>query len=201
MKIRFILLLSVVLLLNACATTEVLNLWVDDSAKPQKLSKIFVVGVGQEDTYRRIFEQKLVLELQRDGVDAVSLYSIFGDKLDIDKAEIDAAIKEHGVDGVILVQTVDSSKKEIYTPGMVVVTSTGYNSGWHGYYGGGYQAYRTPGRTYNYREATVETVIYVLDGDKPIWRALTRTTEEKKFEMIESYIKGIHKPLLDSGLF
>ena len=200
MRIRIVLFLCAVLLLNGCATTEVLNVWKDDGADQQKLQKIFVVGVIQEEAYRKIFEQKMVIELQRDGVEAVSFYSVFGDRLEIDKAEAAAAIKKYGVDSVLLVRLVDSEKKEIYTPGMTVVTATGYNSGWHGYYGSGYQAYRTPGRTYNYREATVETIIYDIAGDKPVWSALTRTTEEKKFELIESYIKGIRRPLMASGL-
>lgn len=201
MKVRLLMLVGIVVLLSGCATTEVLNVWKDDVEAPVKLTKVFVAGVGQEDTYRRIFEQKLVLELQRDGLEAVSLYSVFGDRLKVSEEEANAAIKEHGTDGIIFAQLVDSEKKEVYTPGMTVVTSTGYSSGWYGYYGGGYQAYRTPGRTYNYREATVETVIYSFKRDKPVWRALTRTTEEKKFELIESYIKGIHRPLLESGLF
>ena len=199
MKIRIILMLVVVLLLSGCAKTEVLNVWVDEAVTPQKLNKFFVVGLGKETAYRKILEQKMVTELKRNGVEAISLYSVFGDRLDIEEVEAIAAIKEHGVDGVILIQLIGSDKKEVYTPGMTVVTSTAYNSGWYGYYGGGYQAYRTPGRTYNYREATVETVIFTLGSKEPVWSVLTRTTEEKKFEVIEAYIKGVHKTLLKSG--
>lgn len=201
MKWRIVLLVCSVVLLNACATTEVLNVWKQDGESPQKLQKLLVVGVLQEPAYRKIFEQKLVKELQRDGVQAVPTFEQLGVKEKPSEEEARALINEHGADGVLLVRLVDSETKQVYTPGMTVMVSNSYNAGWYGYYGGAYSVYNTPGRTYNYTEVTVETVIFDLASDKPVWSAVTRTTEEKKFEAIESYIKGIHGPLSASGLF
>ena len=201
MRIKVVLLLCVVLFVGGCASTEILNVSKDETANPEKLNKVLVIGVIKAEAYRKIFEQKMVLELQRNGIEAISLYSIFGDRLEFEKDEAHAAMQEQGVDGVLLMQLVDSEKKQVYTAGMTVVTSTGYGGGWYGYYGSGYQTYRTPGRTYNFKEVTAETIIFSLKEDKPVWSALTRTTEEKTFELIESYIKGIHTPLVESGLF
>ena len=66
MKARLLSLLCSLLLLTGCQTTEVLNIWSDDS-QSEKFSDVLVIAIFKEPAYRNIAEQRLVEVLQAQG--------------------------------------------------------------------------------------------------------------------------------------
>ncbi len=203
MKTRCILFCCGIMMLSACATTEVVKTWKDDS-QTQKFSKIFVLAVVKEPAYRRLVEHKLVAILQQAGADALVTYDLFPDADLIDKAAAARAIQDNDVDGVMVVRLVDTKKETVYTPGTTYIRGGyggRYGGGWHGYYGGGYRRMRTPGYSTAYNISTVESTIFHAGTNERVWSTITKTTETSVASAIDSYIKAIDKPLKSSGLF
>ncbi len=203
MKTRCILLCCGIMMLSACATTEVVKTWKDDS-QTQKFSKIFVFAVVKEPAYRRLVEHKLVAILQQAGAEAHVTYDLFPDADLIDKATAAAALKDNAVDGVMVVRLVNTKKETVYTPGTTFIRGGydgRYGGGWHGYYGGGYRIMRTPSYSTEYNISTVESTIFHASTNKRIWSTITKTTETSVDSAIDSYIKAIDQPLKSSGLF
>jgi hypothetical protein len=203
MKKRFLLLFVSGLLLTSCATTEVLDTWKDDS-QTEKFSTIFVLAVIKEPAYRNLLENKLVNVLKDTGVTAYPTHLFFPQADQIDEAAAAAAIKEKGVDGVMVVRLVDTKNETVYTPGTTYIEDGyggRYSRGWYGYYGRGYRVVSTPGYTTQYNISTVESAIFNTDTKKRVWSTITQTSETSVPSAINSYIKAIGNPLKSSGLF
>jgi hypothetical protein len=203
MKTRFFLICCTVLILAGCATTEVIDTWKDDS-QIQKFTKIYVLAVVKEPTYRRMVEYELVKILEEAGVDSQATFDLFPNVDQIDKTAASASIKENGVDGVMVVRLVDTKQETVYTPGETYVSGAyggRYRGGWHGYYGGGYRVMSTPGYSTEYYISTVESTIYRTDENKRAWSTMTETSETSVPDAIDSYIKAMDKQLKSSGLF
>ena len=203
MRKSFLLLFGSTLLITACATTEVLDTWKDDS-QTEKFTTVFVLGVIKEPAYRNLLENKLVNVLKDAGVNAYPTHMFFPQADLIDKAAAADAIKDKGVDGVMVVRLVDTKNETVYTPGTTYIESGyggRYNRGWYGYYGGGYRVVSTPGYTTQYNISTVESTIFNTNTEKRVWSTITQTSETTVPDAINSYIKAIGNPLKSSGLF
>jgi hypothetical protein len=59
---------------------------------------------------------------------------------------------------------------------------------------------QTPGHTTEYSISTVETRLFDVAAEKPVWTAITETSETSVDSAISSYVKAITKPLGESGL-
>ena len=203
MKKRLLLLFVSGLLLTACATTEVLDTWKDDS-QTEKLTTVFVLGVIKEPAYRNLLENKLVKVLQDIGVTAYPTHLFFPQADQIDETAAADAIKEKGVDGVMVVRLVDTKNETVYTPGTTYIEGDyggRYNRGWYGYYGRGYRVVSTPGYTTQYNISTVESTFFKPNTENRIWSTLSQTSETTVPDAIDSYIKAIGTPLKSSDLF
>lgn len=203
MRKFFFLMFGILLLLAACATTEVLDTWKDES-QTEKLTSVFVLGVIKEPAYRNLLENKLVKVLQDIGVTAHPTHLLFPQADRIDETAAAVAIKEKGVDGVLVVRLVDTKNETIYTPGTTYIEDGyggRYNRGWYGYYGRGYRVVSTPGYTTQYNISTVESTIFKPNTENRLWSTITQTSETSVPAAIGSYIKAIRTPLQSSGLF
>jgi len=200
---KFLCAVALVLLLAACATTKVLNVWKDETFQGGRFSKALIVGVIEEPAYRRIFEDKMVEVLKAAGVVAYASYTVFPDPGQIDRGAAIEQIHSLGVDAVLVTRLVDSRNETIYTPGTTYVREDPFygRRGWYGYYGGSYTVMQTPGHTTEYSISTVETNVFDAESEKPVWSAVTETAETSVTKAIDSYVKAIAEPLRASGLF
>lgn len=203
MKARLLSLLCSLLLLTGCQTTEVLNIWSDDS-QTEKFSDVLVIAILKEPAYRNIAEQRLVEVLQAQGVEAESAGILYPHEGPMDQDIIDGMVAQSSADGVMIVRLVDARKETVYTPGTTYVPGGyggRYSMGYYGYYGGGYTVMSTPGYTTEYNISTVETTLFSTATNKRVWSTITETTETSVNKAIDSYIKVIGKTISESKLF
>ena len=190
------------LMLTGCSTTEVIDTWENDSQT--KFTRIFVLAVVKEPAYRSLVENRLVDSLRENGVQAHAAYERFPNVDLIDESVIATAVKDSGVDGVMVVRLVDTKKETVYMPGTTYVDGGyggRYSRGWYGYYGGGYRVMTTPGYTTEYSISTVESTIFDAVTNERAWSALTRTSETDVASAINSYTETMRKTLKSSGPF
>ena len=203
MKTRLISLLCSFLLVTGCQTTEVLNVWSDDS-QGEQFSDVLVIAILKEPAYRNIVEQRLVEVLQAQGVEAESASILYPQEGPMDQDIVDGMVARSSADSVMIVRLVDARKETVYTPGTTYVPGGyggRYSMGYYGYYGGGYTVMSTPGYSTEYNISTVETTLFSTATNKRVWSTITETTETSVSKAIDSYIKVIDKSISESGLF
>jgi hypothetical protein len=191
------------LLVTACATTRVLNVWENDAFRGRTYGRLLVVGVIEEPAYRRLFENEMVEMLQRAGVEAHASYDLFPNTDQIDEIGAVGQVRARGIDAVLVTRLVDTRTETVYTPGTTYVDPVGGLGGyrgWYDYYGGSYRVMTTPGHTTEYSITTAETHLFDVAAEKPAWTAITETSETSVAAAIQSYVKAIAEPLRESGL-
>ena len=198
MKIKLLLLCSIVLLTTSCATTEVLDSWKENS-QTEKFTSIFVFGLAKEPVYRAILERQLTNLLKDAGVEAHTTFDLFPNLDSIDKAEAAAVIKNKGGDGVIVARLVGKSGetlvlrgKTLYLGGAAIHDS----DGWHSYY----TTVSSLDMVVDNTIAKVETVIFNVATKKRVWTSLTETKDTTAPDIIESYNKALVRQLKSNGL-
>lgn len=136
--------------LQNCATTKVTNYWKNDQASMEQFrqQKIFVIARTNSNLTRATLEQEIVMQLAKDGIDALPSYQKFPElnpeteMSDERIAQIKEIIENDGFGGVIMVSVKD--KKETTTTTQNGGYMGGGYNGYYGRYGGFYNYYRQP---------------------------------------------------------
>jgi len=157
--------------------------------------------MAAEDIFKETFEKR--------GVKAVASYKIMPTSIKVSKETIKAAIADHDIDAVFVVQFVGSEKAKEVVPGY---TETRYgNRGRNGYYryydyryGGGYdtQTYHRDTYTVEYNNVTIDNKLFKVAGESLIYQAQTKTVNAEKFDTVVKQIADkVSKDIAQKGLF
>jgi hypothetical protein len=111
--------LLVGLLAWGCAGTRMQDVVVYHPTPPQPFSKFLVLGVHEDARVRRLFENAFVAELGRQGVTGIQSYKSIYEERAITLPNVERAIRETGVDGLITVRVFDAHLQP--KPGQPVV--------------------------------------------------------------------------------
>jgi hypothetical protein len=184
------------ILLSACASTELTHTWVDENYKGKVFSKFLVIGVSDEVSVRRSFETKFVKELTEAGVDAVSSANAIDIPEDkqLEKEPILEAVRKYQCDAVIITHLVGVEQKDVYT----YDPPTPYYGGYFGHYHSVYAYVHTPGYYTTHTYVRLETNVYDVETEKPVWSGQSKTWEtgsKKKTtdEVIEVVVRDMKK--------
>ncbi|HXW04712.1 MAG TPA: hypothetical protein VD833_05745 [Vicinamibacterales bacterium] len=160
--------------------------------------KVAALVISQDDSLRVSGEEALVRELTPRGLQMVATYRI------VPKPELETAEKakpwygQAGVEGVIAVRPVSSEKVRTYTPG--TWTAPYYSSFWN-YYGYGWGAYYTPGRSSEDTVVVIETLIFSLAQDALIWAGVSETKNPRQLQQfVGDLVKATVKEMQKQGL-
>lgn len=203
--------LSLVMLLSGCVGTTVQNVWKADGYTG-KISSVLVLGATKDRAIRRMFEAELSSLLRTKGVDATPSFSLFMSDDIIDKQVILDKAYENNIDSVIVTQVLDvKSYKERITdinhlpsyPGVYRYSDCyltyRHPCSWYDYYWHGYSTLRTYDVEYIVSHA--ETGLYLLDGERIVWSALTETeTVDDVAESVSEMVAVIVAQLEKDGL-
>jgi hypothetical protein len=186
--------ISVMILLGACATTKLTNTWVDETYRGSPVSDILVIGVTDEETTRRSYENRFVKRLEAIGVEAVSsadAIRIPANKK-LDKEVILQAVNKYKNDAVLITHLVGVDKKEVYTP----PTYSVHPGGFYGYYGHVYGMVHTPGYYTEHTYIRLETTLYEVKTEKPLWSGQSQTwNPESDRQLMNEVIKVVIKDM------
>ena len=194
-------------LLAGCASTSLLSSWESPDYRGGPMKTLAVFAMVKDDELRRFAEDRMVEKIPA-GTRATAGHKLF-DKPDEDKEKVRAALIEAGYDSVLISRLVTVEKTQTYVPphthfiqtGPYVVASPYYGN-FIGYYGQGFVIVQTtPGYTVENTTVVVETVLYKLPEDKPIWTATTRSLDPRsRPEMVEAISHIVETELQKKGL-
>ena len=192
-------LIFVVMLLDACASTQLNATW-KDPAYEGSPGKVMVIGVAKSPVRRRIFEDEFVRQLNAWGTEAIASYTVLPDKEQSDRAVIAQKVKELGANTVLITRMVSKKTVQVYVPGTPYFPPPFYGT-WPDYYGYGYQSMYSPGYVTENEYAVIETNLYDARNEKLIWAASSETgVSGTDYELIKSYISIMVKAMAKQGL-
>ena len=187
------------LLLTACATTQINSVWKDPSYQTRP-ARIFVIGVARDPVNRRLFEDEFVAQLKARGTDAIASYTVLPDRQQDDHDAIAAEVKELGADTILITRLVSKRIVQTYVPGTAYMPPPYYGS-WPSYYGYGYHYMYTPGYIAEDEYAIIETNLYEARSDKLVWAASSETgISNPNMSVIQGYIAVMVKNMIGLGL-
>lgn len=205
---------STVLLVVAlwgCAGTTLQNVWKDDGYAG-RVTSVLVLGATKDRTIRRMFESELSALLRTKGINAIPSFSLFMSDDVIDKNVILDKAQESQIDSVLITQVLDvKSYKERITdinhmpryPGFYRYSDCymtyRHPCGWYDYYWTGYSTVRT--YDIEYLVSHAETGLYLLEGERMVWSALTETeTVDDVAESVREMVTVIVNQLEKDGM-
>jgi len=190
------LLLLILTVALGCASTRIVDTWRDPTFSGS-LKRIMVIGVTRQAGIRRTFEDELVRELEAKGVRGVASYTLIPEDGEVPKERLAQAVKESGVEGVLITRLVKVEKRTQVYPATYVGPPY---LGFYRYYSWAWVGYYEPPQIYTYDLVTAETNLFDAATDKLIWSTTTQTYPNDVKKDIRDFAGVIVKVLADSHL-
>ena len=184
------------LVLAACTTTQETVEWRDPTYVGQKFDNILVIGVAKEGTVRRVFESNLVDGLTRKQLTAIPSFRIMDQNEKISEEAVKAAIAGKNIDAVLVTHLIGVEEKEVYRP-----PTSSPRRGYYGHYSAAYARAYQPGYYQRYKVVKLETTLYDVKTEKPVWSMQSDTIDPKsKGKLIRTAIEAVIKALSEQAL-
>jgi hypothetical protein len=202
LRVRVVLLIcGLSLLLSGCASTSLTNQWKNPTAVPRHYQKLLVVGIANDITLRRAYENFLADDLRKLGVTAVKSTEYLPQDLKLDREQVKTMVKECGADGVITtrVSGVKDDTLLISQSGVGLDPAMGPSpEGWdlYTFYGGIAMAPVAQ----NFQTAVLETRLFDVKSATLVWIGSTTSFDsDQQFKTSRDLAKLIAATLKKEG--
>jgi hypothetical protein len=184
------------LLLAGCASTKIESTWKSPELASKRIQRFAVFGVSGSPSGRIAFEDALTQRLQQRGLPAVPGYDIVAFDERPPKEEVIQRLKAKEIDGV-LVSRVDRRTTKTETP-PVFVGGGVYSTGFYDYW---YAPVAVGSYTTESNEFIVESILYDLSDNKPLWMARSNTSRTSPGKFAQDIGGPVADALKSSGAF
>jgi hypothetical protein len=156
--------------LISCATTTLTGAWKEPSFNTP-IKNVLIVGIGNEESTRRIFEEIISKDIIKAGVPAVQSIKYFTSHKKINKKSLQPLIKKYKFDTVIVVTLAASSRDKRYKG----TSDPDRFKSMYGQYGM-FNSYSGNRKHYNPSETvSIEINMYETKQAKLVWAIATDT--------------------------
>ncbi|WNH07752.1 hypothetical protein [Thalassobellus suaedae] len=200
---RAIMYVMVILILASCSSARMTDTWVNKALIISHPKKVLVVGLTENLTARKIFEEQLKTELNKRGIEAVESYDVFEStftSLKQTEKDIQNEIKKLTQDGfdTILISVVKGvDEKESYSGNRYMMDYYWRGFGW--YYFLYQDAYFIDGYYDRYKVYHIESSLYNLKANNEkslVWVASYNLVDPRQINSsVSNYVKAIIKSL------
>jgi hypothetical protein len=190
-------------MLGGCASTSLVNQWKNPTVTPRAYEKFLVVGVANDITLRRAYENLLVEDLQKLGVNAVKSIDYLPQDLKPDREQVKVMLKECGADAVITTRAARVQDETVYLEGfreIGYVAGSAYssdpNSDFYMFYAG---VVDMPAAQ-DMQTAILETRLFDVKSSALVWIASTSSFDsDRQFKAIHDLAQLIAATLRKEG--
>jgi len=159
--VKTVLCLFTAALLTGCASLKVVETWHKPAVQTHQ--KIMILGIGSDETKRKLFEDIVVDELRHRMITAVASHTILPDLDKTDRAGVVAAVHAAGCDAVLATRVLKKGDDTV-TQQSLSGASPGYVYG------------ASPLTTYgDFLKATLQANLYDAKTEELIWSATFKT--------------------------
>lgn len=177
--------------------TTVPPAWRNPELPRVPFTKLFVMGVGRNDEYRRLYEDSMVRALQDQGAGAQPSWTLFPEGEKLDAARVLVAVEQRGFDAVVIARLRSVHEEEEYVPAAPLTSSDAFMSG----YEEAYAVKSAPAHLKTNTTYRVETSVYSVRDQMAAWLVLSDTVNPASVEdVIQSVSARIAAQMKAEGL-
>jgi hypothetical protein len=183
-------------------TTTIPLAWKNPSYTGGSFKKLFVIGVGKDDSTRRLFEDTFATAIASEGAAAQASWGHLPQSEQLSKEEIRAAIEGGDFDGVLITRVLGVNQSQEYVPPSTHTVPTGYyGRGYYGYYGTSYTIVHEPGYYKTNTTFRLETNLYSVATGDLVWSGQSDTLNPESIKgVIDSMTAAVAKKLKSEKL-
>jgi len=190
-----------ILVISSCANTKLTSVWMDQQKAGQSFNDILVIGIGEEEHNRRLFEEEFTTQLSAAGIESEVSYKILPQGTVINRDTVVAAIEGKNIDAVIVTHLVGVDEETVYRTSMDYRPTYGYYNGLYNYYPHVHTYVHQPGYYTTHEVVKLETNLYEVSTEELVWSAQSRSfAPESAKEVIDDLVKLVIKDMKDKGL-
>jgi hypothetical protein len=184
--------------ITACATAKPTAEWRDRAYAGDAFDNILIVGISDQVTARRAYENNFVDRLGEEKIKATAAFAVMPDNARPTEENIRAVIKDIRFDAVLITHLV-GVKENIAPP--ITYRPAGYDDSFYGYYGHvGTYVYQ-PGYYRRHTYVKLETNLYDANSEALVWSMQSETIDpNSRQKLIDANIKVVVKRLKAQGL-
>jgi len=205
-KVTFVALaLLAVGLVGGCkkgASTTIPLSWKNPNFSSTSFKKLFVIGVGEDDGARRLFEDTFAKAIAAEGTAAQASWGHLPQTEKLTEEQVRSAIDGGDFDGVLITHLLSVDQdKEYIPPSTYTVPTHTYGYGYYGYYGASYEVVHQPGYYKTNTTFRVETNLYAVGTGELVWSGRSDTVNpESLTDVIDSMTAAVAKKLKEEKL-
>jgi len=204
------------LLLVGCSSTKITASWVDPNLNRSQVRSILVLGVSEEEIFRRSFEDTMVSRLRLRGLQAAPGYSSFSGNELPERQDLEKLISSQKADSVLVSRLVGVHQETVVSPGYTTSFGPPYPApywgsrhyphgypygGWYDYYAGSYETIHYPPQVTQYQVYTIETTLYLVASDQPVWSARAELLQKDDMNrVLVEFVDRLVKNMVDQGV-
>jgi hypothetical protein len=190
-----------VLAASACSksqtNTTIPATWRNPEFTGDPFTKLFVVGVGRNGAYRRLYEDNMVRALEGQGAMAEASWVEFPENDKLDAAKVFSAVSHGNFDAVVITRLLSVDEEVEYVPGKPPTSSDLYMAG----YDKAYAVNSDPGYYTTNTRYRVETALYSARDGMVVWLVHSETVNPDSVEeVIQSVSSSVAKKMKADGL-
>lgn len=177
--------------------TTVPGAWRNTEYSGVPFTSFFVIGIGRNDEYRRLYEDSMVKALMERGASARASYESFPDTEKLDRARVLVAVDHAGYDAVVIARLDDVKEQQVYVPARPATSSDEYMGG----YDEKYAVNSDPAHYEKRVTYRVETSVYSIHEKLLAWVAYSDTLNPDSIEdLIHMVSTNLAKRMKADGL-
>lgn len=196
---RALIFLVAAVALSACSKTKtsIPLSWRNPTVEQTSFKKLFVIGVGENDGGRRLFEDTFAKSLAGQGSAAQASWGVLPQSTQLTEEQIRGAIEGGDFDGVLITRLLGVDQSEQYVPPSTHTVPTSYHGyGYYGYYGTSYAVVHEPGYFKTNTTFRLETNLYSVATSDLVWSGQSETLNpESLTDVIDSMTTAVAKKL------
>lgn len=194
--ISVLILCSLMILIESCSTSVLVDEWNDPSFHESPLKKILIIAIRKNPIQRRIWEDAFVGELSKKGVISTSSYKLFPDALP-DTDQVIETVQKNSFDGILVTRILQKETETHYIESYVTSESKLRYNPFRNSYSTYYRDVEHPGFV---DSSTVDRrgieVWIIRDKERIIWGATSNTPEGNSLETVKNNIVDLVIPEL-----
>ncbi|MEE2729447.1 MAG: hypothetical protein VYA55_01440 [Pseudomonadota bacterium] len=191
-----LILLPLVLMLSACASTQIEEAWTLPGYTPPAAEqrKVLVVTLAAQETMRKGFELAFVQELEQKGILAVPSHQWIVDSTTINRDTLRPIVAQNGITSVLVSSLRGVEKAQTYQPPQQVGPGDNLYRNFDTYMVYSSSGQHVPGDFVEITEYLLETNLFNAANEKLSWSVRTRTTEQTTLEKgVRSVVSAVIK--------
>lgn len=169
-------------LLTGCASTKVIDSWRDEGYAGRP-AKILLLAVAKERGPRTLMEEEFARQLKARGVESLLGTTVFPEEGLPSKEVVLAKAEELKPEAVLVIRFLKKTTGDTSAPVRRYAVPTGFATSWESYAGSptsmtSYSEVGIRDISYGFYYATLETTLFDLKTQNPLWSAYTSTKYE-----------------------